>query len=977
MWQETQGILPDIDGHYTVILGLLHPDGLPPELFTSEGAQWLGVSIDGQPEASRVLLVSVPYAYKALDSEALGGHSASEFVLSDQLATLLKGQLTPAGIVKPTAIPITSERVTASPLALAPAAQGSAATFVDNNQSQVLLIQQQGTGYAVYATSLAAHAVAGVNLRDAGGIGIYGTSTGNGTGVLGEMSVTAGVSYGVRGKTQSTSGVGVFGNSLATSGTGTGVRGENHSPTGVAGVFDTVQGGKILSGTTAGSQKIAIDSSGNVTSSGMITANSFTGSGVGLTGVNAAFLNGLPPSSFLTSINVGNGLLKDSQSGAISLDTAFTDSRYLPVSGGTLSGTLNSPGANFSGLVSMTDAGLQASGVATATQSFSSHALQYIASVFNSSTAAAQSTAFAWSAVPVGNNTSAPSAMLSLQYAQSGATPANTGLSVNADGTINFAPNQSFSATNVNATGTVSAQSFSGSGASLTNVNAALLNGFPASSFLNGINTGTGLLKDPNNGVISLDTSYTDLRYLTLNGGTVNGTLSAREANFTGGLTLSANTAANPAFGFSSSPLQQTASVFNSATAAPESRSFAWMAKPVANNSANPSAKLSLQYGVAGDTPIDTGLSINPDGTINFVNTQAITQIASVVSNSVMVGDPSGSSGEGGFIRDDLDSVHSITGQAGSNYHFRLSRGTPDAVGGMPDFLITPYKFGMAMEYNGVLEFWVEQFSIHNHCVACGGAQLWVGDDSDTGGLWSTARIASLADTGSVTLAADKFDHTSHGSLSLTTRNPTDSVIFTNGPFGADVPIAQVHTVRDATHNLASVESTNGNVTGAMMSDANSNAVLFGSRSAHPVQLITGDTNVGLTLFNDGKVSIGNSQDVASLAVGSSAQFQVSSAGGATIGGGTPILKHISATALLNFDTVAGASCAVQTIVALGASDGDTVAIGVPNSMGSVDGLTWFAWVSTADTVSVRACNVTAAPASIPADNLRADVWKH
>lgn len=818
VWQETHNVHPSRDGRYSILVGLLHPEGVPPELFTSMGADWLGVSVDGGPESSRVLLVAVPYAFRALDADSLDGHSASEFVLSSQVAQLIKQQILQRAVVNRSSV-LASPETTSSSQELSSNESAGATTLQDANNTQVLLVQQQGSGYAVYATSTSNAAIAGINSGGtAGGIGIYGASQApngvgmraestassgaglgvwgvsfnNGTGALGEATPTSGPAYGVRGKTYSTSGIAVFGNSLAASGATTAVRGENHSSGGVAGVFDVALGGKILSGTSAGTERFAVDSMGNLSAAGTVTASSFVGSG-----------------------------------------------------------------------------------------------------------------------------------------------------------------------------------------SSLFNVNAAWLNGLPASSFLTGINTGTGLLKDPTTGAISLDTRYTDARYLDVDGGSVNGTLTAPSVNISNGLNLLATTPATAIKGYSSPSLQHVISVFNSSTAASEQHTFAWMAEPVGNNTPTPGAKLSLQYGSAGGAPSDTGFSINPDGTINFANNQAINNITALESNSIMVADPSGSSGQGGFIRDDLDTVHSATGQSGSNYHFRLSRGTPDATGTTPDFLITPYKYGMAVEYNGVLEFWVGQFSVHMHPATGGGAQFWVGDDWDTGGLWSTARSASVTDTGTVTLAADKFDHTSHGSLFVTVRNPTDSVIFTNGPFGADVPIAQVHTVRDTTHNLSSIESANGSITGGIMADANHNAVRIGSRSAHPLQLVTGDTNVGVTLFNDGNTSIGNSQDVAALSVGQSAQFQVTSAGATTIGGGTPIVKHISATATLSFGVVSGNSCIAQSIAAIGASDGDTVALGVPNSMGSVDGVSWFGWVSAADTVSVRACNVAAASVSIPSDIVRADVWKH
>ena len=82
LWLETQNVVPDRSGHYSVQLGSTKPDGIPTNLFTSGEARWLGVQPEGQAEQPRVLLLSVPYALKAGDAETLGGLPASAFVLA-------------------------------------------------------------------------------------------------------------------------------------------------------------------------------------------------------------------------------------------------------------------------------------------------------------------------------------------------------------------------------------------------------------------------------------------------------------------------------------------------------------------------------------------------------------------------------------------------------------------------------------------------------------------------------------------------------------------------------------------------------------------------------------------------------------------------------------------------------------------------------------------------------------------------------
>lgn len=82
LWMETQNVATDVKGNYTIQLGATKPGGLPLDLFTSGEARWLGVTINGGQEQTRVLLLSVPYALKAADAQTLGGLPASAFVLA-------------------------------------------------------------------------------------------------------------------------------------------------------------------------------------------------------------------------------------------------------------------------------------------------------------------------------------------------------------------------------------------------------------------------------------------------------------------------------------------------------------------------------------------------------------------------------------------------------------------------------------------------------------------------------------------------------------------------------------------------------------------------------------------------------------------------------------------------------------------------------------------------------------------------------
>jgi hypothetical protein len=331
--------------------------------------------------------------------------------------------------------------------------------------------------------------------------------------------------------------------------------------------------------------------------------------------------------------------------------------------------------------------------------------------------------------------------------------------------------------------------------------------------------------------------------------------------------------------------------------------------------------------------------------------------------------------GFAGFVRDDLDTVHSSIRQAGSQMHFRLSRAIPDEAG-IKDFLIAPYDFGMAIEYAGTIEVWSKNFSVHTNntkILPVTGAQFWVGDQLDLGGLFVTANVNSISDPGNVVIAADRFSHASHGSMNFVTRNPDDSFRFSNGPLGLESMFGQVFK----TPSSSNIEAYSGDLTASLLANTAQSAVQVGSRSTSRVDIITADSTPQLSVFPSGNVSIGNTNDTAKLAVGSSGQFQVSGDGAVTIGSGTPIVQHISVTATVSLTAVDPASCQVTSVTATGASDGDSVALGVPDALASSGDLVFFGWVTGPDIVNVRACNMGAASIASATGSVRVDVWKH
>ena len=99
LWLETQNVQADKTGHYSVALGSASSQGLPASVFASGEARWLGVQVQGHTEQPRVLLMSVPYALKALDAETIGGKPASAFMMAPASNSKSQSPILPPGTI--------------------------------------------------------------------------------------------------------------------------------------------------------------------------------------------------------------------------------------------------------------------------------------------------------------------------------------------------------------------------------------------------------------------------------------------------------------------------------------------------------------------------------------------------------------------------------------------------------------------------------------------------------------------------------------------------------------------------------------------------------------------------------------------------------------------------------------------------------------------------------------------------------------
>src|SRR6266487_488459 len=244
LWKETQKLDLDKQGGYTALIGATQPGGVPVELFRSDEARWLGVQIQGEPQGPRILLVSVPYALKAVEAEKLGGKSVSDFVLSESLGEQVRQVLQTQGqaAAQPALAGTTPGKQsattsTASTQASSPGPMLPPSTFSGTTSDQIVFVQQKGTGSGLVATTPSSAGSSGVvglatstsTSNSAFQNGVYGQNDGAGAGVAG-IATNPSVGVGVYG--QGANFAGVFGNSVKTSGFAAGVFGQTASTDG-------------------------------------------------------------------------------------------------------------------------------------------------------------------------------------------------------------------------------------------------------------------------------------------------------------------------------------------------------------------------------------------------------------------------------------------------------------------------------------------------------------------------------------------------------------------------------------------------------------------------------------------------------------------------------------------------------------------------------------------------------------------------
>lgn len=197
---------------------------------------------------------------------------------------------------------------------------------------------------------------------------------------------------------------------------------------------------------------------------------------------------------------------------------------------------------------------LPALGTATSTAGSNSRPLDFVASAYDSSTAAAVAQTFQWQAEATGNDTSTASGTMNLLYALGTATPAETGLHISNKGLITFATGQTFPGTGKGTiTGVTAGTDLTGGGTSGTvtlNLNTTKVPLLSAANAFIGNQAITGNLTDTGNitATGALTAQSEALNYSTVG----SYALTINNASGTGGINVIGGNTANEISAFTS-----------------------------------------------------------------------------------------------------------------------------------------------------------------------------------------------------------------------------------------------------------------------------------------------------------------------------------------------------------------------------------------------------------------------------------------
>jgi hypothetical protein len=354
LWMETQNVLADKGGRYTVMLGAATSHGLPADAFKGGEARWLAAQPHGQAEPARVVLASVPYAMKALDAETLGGRPASAFMSAPPSAARPGTGPSQEGPQAEQPNEIVCSSATACKKGFVPlfSSNGGSAKVTDSIVTQsgskitvagsetvssaasapALVGQSSGTnavsdGVDGITSSGSASGVAGIN--NGNGVGVYGIG---GTGVYATSSSGYGVyassnsSHGVYGISNSSCCFGVVGEGVSAGLYGSGGYGVLGFGTSGYGMYGQSVGASIL-----GSEIPLAGVWGDTNTQGAAGV-----AGTGMDGIGGIFLNDSPSGNWaLVAANYNsNGPIFTAENSANGVSCSIDQNAHLHCDGG-------------------------------------------------------------------------------------------------------------------------------------------------------------------------------------------------------------------------------------------------------------------------------------------------------------------------------------------------------------------------------------------------------------------------------------------------------------------------------------------------------------------------------------------------------------------------------------------------------------------------------------------------------------------
>lgn len=236
IWTEEQSVTPDEDGSYVISIGATREEGIPANLFATAHARWIGVTVQGESEQPRIMLLSVPYAAKAREAETVGGKSVSDFVLAENFKEQIRAAMT--GVDAAEQRSDGGRTVTGTRALLPPLSPQLRPDYIEGTAAGDF--EHRGlSGIAVGVVGRARSTASGTLLSGVTGVlgevssspagtysaavrGVHFSTTGNGIGVVGYQD---GSGWGVYGQTPQ--GIGVYGRVVGGSSLGGGVLGES------------------------------------------------------------------------------------------------------------------------------------------------------------------------------------------------------------------------------------------------------------------------------------------------------------------------------------------------------------------------------------------------------------------------------------------------------------------------------------------------------------------------------------------------------------------------------------------------------------------------------------------------------------------------------------------------------------------------------------------------------------------------------